>query len=105
MASSNTRQKLLDFLNRKAFDPVLNGSPDHNKSEADKKALEHVQRGTKSEKERYASYESAQKVKEMFEDDLNSEPAKKIQPSLTSSTCPSCRTSKRNSSSSAKERV
>jgi hypothetical protein len=34
---------------------------------------------TRSEKEQCASYESAEKVQEMFEDDLNSEPAKQVQ--------------------------
>jgi hypothetical protein len=37
---------------------------------------------TRSEKERCASYESAEKVQEMFEDDLNSEPAKQVQQEL-----------------------
>ena len=37
---------------------------------------------TRSEKERSAIYESAEKVQEMFEDDLNSEPAKQVQQEL-----------------------
>ena len=82
MSSHDTRQKLVDFLNRKVFDPVLNVSPDDYESESDREALAHVQRSTRSEKERYASYESAEKVKEMFEDDLNSKPAKQVQREL-----------------------
>ena len=78
MAEDNAFERLVHFLNRTAFDPVLRASPSDYKSESDKKVLADVQRKTKTEKERYAGYESAAKVKQMFEDDLNSEPAKKV---------------------------
>jgi hypothetical protein len=78
MAKDSSKEKLVEFLNRKAFEPILRASPDDYKSEADKKALADVQRKTETEVERYARYPSAQKVRQMFKDDLNSAPAQKV---------------------------
>lgn len=89
MPSNNARQQLVEFLDRNAFDPVLSASEDDYSSEADKRALRDAQDSTRSEKERFHNYESAQKVKEMFQDDLSSEPAKKIQRELNRLNLPS----------------
>jgi len=79
---SEKRKKLLDFLNQKAFEPVLRASKQDYSNEADQKLLADVQRRTKSEQERFACYENAEKVKQMFEGDLDSRPAKKVQAEL-----------------------
>lgn len=74
---SDARAKLVSFLDQKAFEPVLKARAE-SYPEAQRGKLEHVQRATASERERFYEYESAQKVYEMFRDDLSSEPARKI---------------------------
>ncbi|CCE06136.1 hypothetical protein BRAS3843_1600018 [Bradyrhizobium sp. STM 3843] len=78
---ADARQELADFVIRKAFDPVLHARPD-GRSEADQRKLEHVQRATRSEIERYRNYGSAQEVATNFTRDLSSEPAKKVHAEL-----------------------
>lgn len=79
MAASNAKEKLVDFLDRKAFEPVLKASPDAYESEGDRRKLEHVQRATRGERERYhEQYDSAEEVRDNFRDDLNSGPAKEV---------------------------
>jgi len=43
MTNDSAREKLLDLLDRKAFDPVLNASPSAYTSERDKEKLRDVQ--------------------------------------------------------------
>lgn len=74
---ANAERELLDFLDRKAFDPVLRANPGKY-SGNDRRKLEDVQRATRAEQERYRNYGSARKIVEMFKGDLNSEPAQKI---------------------------
>ena len=76
--SEDKKEKLLDFLEKKAFDPVLNKSKDDYDSDTKKKELEDVKRSTKSEKERFRNYGSAKEVRDNYLSDLNSEPAQKI---------------------------
>ncbi len=45
MTNDSAREKLLDLLDRKAFDPVLNASPSAYTSERDKEKLRDVQPG------------------------------------------------------------
>ncbi len=78
---SDTRRELAEFVIRKAFDPVLHAKPD-GKSEADRRTLEHVQRATRAEIERYRKYGSAQEVATNFNRDLTSEAAKKVHAQL-----------------------
>jgi hypothetical protein len=82
MASGNARERLLDLLDRKAFDPVINASPDDvSKGKRDK--LEGLQKTTRSTKRSYhEKYGSAAKVVEMFRDDLSSDSARKVQKEL-----------------------
>jgi hypothetical protein len=75
------KDKLVNFLNRRAFDPVLDAS-ESDYSGAKKDKLKDVQQSTRAEKERFANYGSAAEVRRMFEDDLSSEPAKKVQREL-----------------------
>lgn len=77
MASQNSKDKLVNFLDRHAFRPVLDAAPgDYPESKRDK--LAHVQRATEDERERYRQYESAEKVYQMYRDDLSSEAAKEV---------------------------
>lgn len=79
MADSKAREKLLDLIDKKAFDPVLNASPDKYSSESDKKKLRDVQETTRSTQRSYHDkYKTAQAVVENFHSDLNSEAAKKV---------------------------
>jgi hypothetical protein len=74
---ADAKQQLVEFLDRKVFDPVLHAS-ERGKGDADKRRLEHLKDRTRSEQDRYHHYEDAAKVKQMFQDDLRSEPARRI---------------------------
>jgi hypothetical protein len=78
MPDNDAKQKLLDLLDEKAFDPVLKASADDYKSEGDKKELRDVQETTRSTQRSYHEYGSAEKVREMFRDDLSSDAAQKV---------------------------
>jgi hypothetical protein len=77
MADKSAKEKLVDFLDKRAFDPVLRAdAQDYPESKRDK--LQHAQRATEDEKDRYHHYESAEKVYQMYRDDLSSEAAEKV---------------------------
>jgi hypothetical protein len=77
MADANAKRKLVEFLDEKAFQPVLDVDPDD--YPADKQSeLKDVQRATKSERERFQGYDSAKEVVEMYQDDLDSDEAKEV---------------------------
>ncbi len=78
MSDKDAKGKLLELLDRKAFEPVLNASPDDYKSESDKKELRDLQKTTRSTQQSYHEYGSAEKVREMFRDDLSSDAAQKV---------------------------
>ena len=79
MANDRAREKLLDLLDRKAFDPVLKASPSTYSSERDQDRLRDVQDTTRNTQRSYhEKYKSAQAVYENFLDDLHSEAAKKV---------------------------
>lgn len=75
--SSDARQKLVSFLERKAFEPVLRADA-HRFHGAQREWLEHVQRATRAEIERFRNYGSAQEVVVNFRRDLTSEKAKQV---------------------------
>ncbi|SRR5579883_590124 len=75
------KRELAEFIIRKAFDPVLRAKAD-GRSDADKRALEHVQKATQAEIERYRNYGSAEEVLTNFKRDLRSPPAKKVHAEL-----------------------
>lgn len=75
------KEELLRFLNRKVFDPVLSAKPDAY-SEADRGKLDDVQKKTRSEKERFAHYGSAQEIVENYKRDLHSAAAKRVNSEL-----------------------
>ena len=75
------KQKLLNFLERKVFNPILSASPDRY-SEADKKKLKDVQDRTRSEKDRFHHYGSAQEIIDNYKSDLHSSTAKRVNSEL-----------------------
>lgn len=79
MTNDGAREKLLDLLDKKAFDPVLKASANNYRSERDKDRLRDVQDTTRKTQQSYhEKYTSAQAVYENFRDDLHSEAAKKV---------------------------
>jgi hypothetical protein len=78
---SNAKQELVDFVIGKALDPVMRAKPE-GRSDADRRALEHVQKATQSEIERYRNYGSAHEVVVNFKRDLSSSAAKKVHSEL-----------------------
>lgn len=79
MSDKQAREKLLNLLDRKAFDPVLKASPDDYRSESDKKKLRDVQETTRKTQQSYhEKYKTARDVRDNFRDDLSSEAAKKV---------------------------
>lgn len=81
MPEEKNKQKLIQFLERRAWNPVLKASPDRY-PESERKRLQLVQRKTESQRERYEAYESAGEVRQRFEEDLHSQPAKKVNADL-----------------------
>ncbi len=90
--SDNAKKELVDFLERRAFRPVLDTRPDDYDSDSERRRLAEVQRATRSEIDRYRhQYTSAQDVIDNYKDDLTSEPAKKIDRELDALGLPTLR--------------
>lgn len=77
----DAREQLLEFLEERAFNPVMRASAE-GRSEADKRKLAEVQAATKAEIDRFRGYGSAHEIVKNFKRDLDSEPAKKIHAEL-----------------------
>jgi hypothetical protein len=75
------KHELLHFLDRKVFDPILSASPDRF-SGPDQDRLTDVQNRTRSEKERFHNYGSAQEVVENYKRDLTSHTARRVNSEL-----------------------
>ncbi|WP_274423169.1 hypothetical protein [Chelativorans sp. YIM 93263] len=75
--ADGAKEKLVNFLDRKAFEPVLSADPDSYPQDKHN-ALKDVQDATRAERERFHDYDSAKEVYQMYEDDLTSEPAQEI---------------------------
>lgn len=75
------KQKLIDFLEQRAWQPVLRASPDRF-GESDQQRLERVKQKTRAQQERYRNYQSAGQVRQEFQDDLTSDPAKRVNSDL-----------------------
>lgn len=80
--SKDAKGELVEFIVRRAFDPVLKATP-NGRSDADKKKLDHVQDATRAEIERFRRYGSAEEVVINSKRDLDSKPARKIHAELT----------------------
>jgi hypothetical protein len=77
------KDELVHFLEERAFRPVLNAKPE-GRSTAEQAKLEHVQKATRAEIERFRNYGSAKEVVVNFRRDLNSEPARRVHSELRS---------------------
>lgn len=82
------KQELIHFLEHRVFNPILRAKPD-DYTDRDRPALEHVQKSTESEKDRYHHYGSADEVVLNFKRDLHSAAAKKIDSELSRLKLPS----------------
>jgi hypothetical protein len=81
-ADQNAREKLLQFLDEEAFDPILRASPDRYSGNARDK-LAHVISATERTKQRYHhDYRSAEEVRDRFRDDLSAAAAQRVQREL-----------------------
>lgn len=76
-----SKQELVQFLDQHVFDPILRASEDKYQGKK-RDDLKYVQDRTRSEKERYHKYGSAEEVIRMYKDDLNSENAKPVNSKL-----------------------
>ncbi|HYZ22317.1 MAG TPA: hypothetical protein VE690_09185 [Rhodopila sp.] len=77
MAHADAKQKLLAFLEEKAFQPVMRADPARY-PENKRDMLKDVQRRTETEIKRFHGYRSADDVVTNFRRDLDSAPAKKV---------------------------
>jgi hypothetical protein len=77
------KDELVRFLEERAFKPVLNAEP-KGRSQAQQKKLEHVQKATRAEIERFHHYRSAKEVVANFRRDLDSRPARRVHAELRS---------------------
>ena len=71
------KEELFQFLDQHVFEPILRANPDHY-AEKDRSMLANVQQKTKTERDRYQHYPNAEKIRQMYEDDLHSENAKSV---------------------------
>jgi hypothetical protein len=86
---ASQREQLVNFINRKVFDPILNANPDKY-GDDERKDLQYVQDKTKKDKERFEKeYTSADDVKENYLNDVSSEPAQKVDRKLKELDLPS----------------
>ncbi len=90
--SDSAKEKLVDFLEQRAFKPVLDARADDYDSDSQRRKLADVQRATRSEVDRYRHrYSSAQDVIDNYKDDLTSEPAKEVDRELNALGLPTLR--------------
>jgi hypothetical protein len=81
MPTNDVKQQLLDFINKKAFDPILKAKPDKLNDE-DREALADVQRKTESEKKNFEDYGSADEIKKNYLSNVRSKAAAKVNDQL-----------------------
>ena len=74
---TDARRQLVQFLDHRAFEPVLRADP-ADFPESARGKLDELKRSTKAEQERFHAYDSAEKVVRMFRDDLDSAPARAV---------------------------
>lgn len=82
MKKEEKKRRLLNFLDKKAFDPVINKSKSDFDSEDKKKKFEEVKRKTETEKERFHNYDGPEDIRTNFLRDLSSDPAKRVHSTL-----------------------
>jgi hypothetical protein len=75
------KEELLRFLDKRVFEPILQESP-AGKNGRQREELEDVQKRTRMERERYQDYPNAEKLIQMYNDDLHSEKAREVNAKL-----------------------
>jgi hypothetical protein len=81
--TSKAQKTLVDFVIRRAFEPVLRANPE-GRPDAEKRKLADVQDATRATIERYKHYGSAAEVATNFKRDLTSDAAKRVHRQLRS---------------------
>jgi hypothetical protein len=79
MAQKEAREKLVEFLDRKVFDPILAKSEDESSAPQEKEKWQDIQASPESEKRRFhQDYRTAEAVKDNYQSDLSSDTGKRI---------------------------
>jgi len=81
MSANDVKKQLLDFINKKAFDPILNAKADKFKGK-DREDFEDVRRKTESEKKNFEEYGSADEIKKNYLSNVRSKAAAKVNDQL-----------------------
>jgi hypothetical protein len=77
-AKKDARKELPDFIDKKAFDVILNTSSDKYQGK-EREDLQHIKEKTENEKRKFhEDYTRAEDVKKNFLQDVRSEPAGKL---------------------------
>lgn len=82
MAKDHAKERLLDLLDREAFDPILKAR-EEDYSGSKKDALRLAQGATRREKDRFHHYGSAEDVVVNFKRDIHSAEAERVNEELT----------------------
>ena len=77
MTNPEAKKELLDFLNRKIFDPILTTPEKDFSTEEEQQRFEEVKKSIEEEKQRFQNLDTAEDVKNHFEENMASEPAQK----------------------------
>lgn len=84
MSQNNAREQLVDLLDRRAFQPVLDASPEEFEHDRHKELLRELQEKTRSTRQRYLkNYTSASDVVRNFRRDLTSDSAQQVHEDLS----------------------
>jgi hypothetical protein len=75
------KTELLRFLDQRVFNPILKAS-DEKYRDSDRKRLQDVKDRTRSEKDRFHHYHSAQEIIDNYKSDLHSSTAKRVNSEL-----------------------
>lgn len=79
MNTEEKRKKLIRFLDRKAFDPILRKSENDFRSEHEREKFRRVKESTEREKERFHNeYHTPVEVKQNYLRDLSSQASKRV---------------------------
>ena len=81
MSANDVKKQLLDFIDKKAFDPILKTKPEKFKDK-DREAIEEVRRKTENEKKNFAEYGSADEIKKNYLSNVRSKAAAKVNDQL-----------------------
>lgn len=92
MSDNQAKDRLLNLLDHRAFEPVLRKSADDYDSDAQRDKLSAVQGATRRERDRYYNdYSSAEDIVDNFHDDLHSEEARDVERDLRALELPALR--------------